>query len=243
MLDSSSNLYGTTAQGGAHGDGVVFKITTGGTLTTLYSFSGTASPADGATPYGGLVFNSSGTLYGTTTQGGAHGDGVVFKITTVGTLTTLYSFSGTTSPADGSQPFDSVVFDSSGNLYGTTAEGGAHGKGTVFKMATNGTVTTLYSFSGTVSPPDGATPFAPLIIDSSGNLCGTTSQGGANSKGTLFKTTTAGATTILYSFSGTTSPPIGSTPLGGLALDSTGTLYGTTSQGGAHNLGTVFKFH
>jgi uncharacterized repeat protein (TIGR03803 family) len=241
VRDSSGNLYGTTSQGGAHGMGTVFKTTSTGTTTTLYSFSGTVSPADGATPFGGLVIDSSGNFYGTTSQGGAHTYGTVFKTTSTGTTTTLYSFSSTVSPADGATPYGGLVLDSSGNLYGTTSQGGAHTFGTVFKTTSTGTTTTLYSFSEKVSPADGGTPFGSLVRDSSGNLYGTTSQGGAHTYGTVFKTTSTGTTTTLYSFSSTVSPADGATPLGGLVMDSSGNLYGTTSQGGAHTYGTVFK--
>src|SRR5579871_2088805 len=139
---SDGNLYGTTeVGGGANSAGTVFKITTGGALTTLYSFSATG--ADGGIP-SALVQASDGNLYGTTYNGGANNLGTVFKITTSGVLTTLYSFTG---GADGEDPDASLIQASDGNLYGTTIYNGANGYGTIFKITTSGTLTTLYSFS------------------------------------------------------------------------------------------------
>ena len=164
--DSSGNLFGTTHDGGASGDGTVFEVAQGsGTITTLASFNGT----NGANPVGGLVEDSSGNLFGTTYDGGAlpatarcsrwqHGSG---------TITTLASFNGT----QRRRSRGGLVEDSSGNLFGTTVIGGADNDGTVFEVAHgSGTITTLASFNGT----NGANPYAGLVEDSSGNLFGTT---------------------------------------------------------------------
>src|SRR5205814_1576421 len=123
---SDSDFYGTTLRGGAGNIGTVFKMTPGGSLTTLYSFS----YSDGAFPYAALVQGNNGDFYGTTSQGGASGYGTVFKITSGGSLTTLYSFSG----SDGANPFAGLVQGNDGNFYGTTVAGGAYSQGTVFKI-------------------------------------------------------------------------------------------------------------
>ena len=169
IMDSSGNLYGTTPDGGVSGDGTVFELVHGsGTITTLASFNGT----DGAGPDGPLIMDSSGNLYGGAWNGGASGDGTVFEVAAAtGTITTLASFNGT----DGEYPHSGVIMDGSGNLYGTTAIGGASGDGTVFKLAHgSSTITTLASFNGA----NGSSPEAGLIMDSSGNLYGTTAWAG-----------------------------------------------------------------
>jgi uncharacterized repeat protein (TIGR03803 family) len=241
---NDGNFYGTTTRGGANGSGTVYRITSGGALATLYSFSATnlaGINADGASPQAGLLQASDGNLYGTTTSGGLYagsdgfGDGTVFKITTGGTLTTLYSFTGGT---DGAGPSASLIQGADGNLYATTALGGVNGWGTVFRITTGGTLTTLYSFSGGT---DGTNPVAGLIQASDGNLYGTTLAGGAYNDGTVFQITTAGALTTLYSFTGGTD---GVQPAARLVQASDGNLYGTTEgnvgRGGAQH-GTIFK--
>jgi len=182
-MDASGNLYGTTANGGSPGNcpdrcGTVFKLDISGNLTVLHSFTG--SSGDGAYPYAGLIMDSSGNLYGTTSGGGAPGYGIVFKLDVSGNETVLYSFSG----SDGANPYADLVMDSSGNLYGVTSGGGAFGAGIVFKLDTSGHETVLHTFTNS---GDGGYPFAGLIIDSSNNLYGTTSQGGAIGGGTVFK--------------------------------------------------------
>src|SRR5207237_123251 len=139
---SDGNFYGTTVLGGAHFKGTVFKIDATGSLTTLHSFSG--FPADGAVPFAALVQGSDGNFYGTTALGGAHFKGTVFKINATGNLTTLHSFSG--SPSEGANPIAALVQGSDGNFYGTTASGGEHFQGTVFRITPAGAVTVLHSF-------------------------------------------------------------------------------------------------
>jgi uncharacterized repeat protein (TIGR03803 family) len=232
---TDGNFYGTTAAGGgsgncAYGCGTVFKITPGGTLTTLHSFSG----ADGANPEAGLVQATDGNFYGTTLEGGAYGYGTVFKITPSGTLTTLHSFDF----SDGSNPIAGLVQATDGNFYGTTLEGGAYDDcsgvscGTVFKITASGTLTTLHSFDST----DGANPSAGLVQASDGNFYGTTENGGAYD-GTVFKITPSGTLTTLHSFTG----PDGYYPYAGLVQATDGNFYGTTEYGGAYNEGTVFR--
>jgi uncharacterized repeat protein (TIGR03803 family) len=150
-----------------------------------------------------------------------------------GTFSTLHGFKG--SP-DGQNSFSGLIQDASGNLYGTTLYGGTSFAGVVFEVSASGTETVLYNFTGTT---DGADPLDPLLIDSSGNLYGTTYSGGASNFGVVFKVDSSGTESVLYSFEGGTSD--GCYPAGGLIADSSGNLYGMTSSCGASNYGTVFK--
>ncbi|HLY01860.1 MAG TPA: choice-of-anchor tandem repeat GloVer-containing protein [Candidatus Cybelea sp.] len=226
-------LYGTTTHGGASGKGTVFKITTSGTETVLYSFAG---GTDGAYPYAGLT-SENDKLYGTTLGDGGTGCscGTIFRITTSGAYSQLYSFAGGT---DGAGPEASLT-NVSGKLYGTTAIGGGSGCsgsgcGTVFKITTSGTEKVLYRFAG---GKDGASPQAGLT-SVNGTLYGTTNSGGTNDTGTIFAVLAhSGPEIVLYSFAGGTD---GAYPLGGLT-NVNGTLYGTTNGGGTSNVGTVFS--
>jgi uncharacterized repeat protein (TIGR03803 family) len=176
---TDGNLYGTTFNGGANDDyGTVFKITPSGTLTRLHSFDGT----DGAWPQGGLVQDTDGNFYGTTTARGTNNDGTVFKITPRGKLTTLHNFDGT----DGLGPEAVLVQGTDGNFYGTTFYGGAQGAcssqfgcGTLFKITPSGNLTTLYNFCSQSGCTDGAWPQGGLVQGTDGNFYGTTG-GGAN---------------------------------------------------------------
>jgi uncharacterized repeat protein (TIGR03803 family) len=159
----------------------VFKVIPGGTLTTLYSFCSRSGCADGSYPAGALVQDINGDLYGTTEDGGASGDGTVFKITLSGSLTTLHSFGGT----DGSFPNVALAQGVNGSLYGTTAFGGTNNAGTVFEITTTGTLTTLYNFCSKAGCADGSQP-AGLVQDTNGIFYGTTSYGGTYGYGTVF---------------------------------------------------------
>jgi len=234
IIDKKGNLYGTAAGGGADGAGVVFKLAPDGTETVLYSFT---VGSDGFGPTADLIMDSSGNLYSTTENGGADGYGVVFKLAPDGTETVLYSFTG---GSDGKYPEAGLIMDSSGNLYSTTLYGGAdkYGAdkyGVVFKLAPDGTETVLYSFTG---GSDGEYPQAGLIMDSSGNLYGTTERGGAYDDGVVFKLAPGGTETVLYSFTGSDG---GAYPYAGLIMGSSGNLYGMTPEGGAYDHGVVFK--
>jgi len=235
---SDGNLYGTTYNGGTIGVGTVFRITTNGAYTSLYSFSGNVyGGTDGGNPYyGSLVQASDGNLYGTTEEGGTNGDGTVFQITTNGAEAVLYSFTGGN---DGRYAFGGLVQASDGNLYGTTGNGGTNGYGTVFRMTINGALTSLYSFTG---GNDGGNPLAGLVQASDGNLYGTTFYGGNTNLngygyGTVFRITTNGVETVLYSFTGEGD---GGNPVAGLVQASDGKLYGTTEYGGTNGYGTIF---
>ncbi len=228
---TDGNFYGTTYAGGTDSQcyyggpcGTVFKITPGGTITSLHSFQG----PDGAFPVDPLVQASDGNFYGTTQYDGAYGGGTVFGITPSGTLTTLYSFCSQPKCADGSRPAAGLVQATDGNLYGATGLGGAGGCadggcGTVFRITTDGTLTTLYSFTGGA---DGAGPAASLVQGTDGNLYGTTVD-------TVFRMTLAG---VLTTLTGTELEP------SGLVQAADGNFYGTTYLGGNYgNSGTVFR--
>jgi uncharacterized repeat protein (TIGR03803 family) len=208
------------------------------TFKTLHSFDGT----DGCCTHAGLVQATNGNLYGTTDAPSKAGSGAtrgtVFEITPSGSLTTLYDFCSQSGCTDGSLPYAGLVQATNGNLYGTTSSGGANGYGTVFKISPSGTLTTLYSFCSTSGCTDGESPYAGLVQATNGNLYGTTSYGGANNLGTVFRITPSGNLTTLHSFDGNTD---GSYPYAGLVQATNGNLYGTTNSYGAHGDGTVFK--
>jgi uncharacterized repeat protein (TIGR03803 family) len=250
-------LYETSFYGGTNGSGTVFKITPNGAITTLYAFCTLSGCADGENPNGGLVQAINGDLYGTTLYGGIDNSsctggtcGTIFKITPGGTLTTLYSFCSEPDCTDGSNPEAALIQATNGDLYGTTAHGGANcspsGCGTVFKITPGGAFTTLYSFCSQAGCPDGNTPFAPLIEAANGNLYGTTNSGGsAIGGGTIFKITPAGTLTTIYRFCAESGCPGGGNPFDGLVQATNGVFYGTTRDGGTGSCtggcGTVFS--
>lgn len=248
ILDNAGNLYGTTTSGGAFNEGTVFKLhpNSDGTWTegVLHSFS----CGDGCAPQGELIFDAAGNLYGTT----ARVSGTVFRLSPNSdgswTESILHRF-GSQSLTDGVVPAAGLVFDSGGNLYGTTSQGGnacppAPGCGVVFKVAPNPdgtwTETVLYRFSGS---SDGASPWGGVVLDANGSLYGTTVSGGNNTSCVLWEWTGCGvafklATNpdgtwtehVLHSFTGGAD---GCAPQSGLIFDSAGSLYGTTAWGGA----------
>ena len=238
VFDSQGNLYGTTANGGAFGQGTVFRLTTLGEETILYSFSG---GTDGATPYAGVVIDSQGNLYGTTAYGGTYGQGTVFEVAAkTFKETILYSFGA--SAGDASSPTAGLVLDKNNNLYGTTTYGGTMGNGTVFEIPSGGGQDiVLYNFCSLYACNDGANPYAGLVIDSSGNLYGTTNTGGTGGSGTVFEIPAGGQQTALYNFCSVSGCTDGASPLAGLVMDTKGNLYGTNSSGGTSGQGIVFK--
>jgi uncharacterized repeat protein (TIGR03803 family) len=228
--DSDGNLYGTAGGGGAYGQGVVFKLDTDNNYSILYNFTG---GADGSTPFSGVVRDSNANLYGTTAYGGTAGVGVAYKLSPSGKLTVLHTFTG---GLDGSIPTAGLIFDSSGNLYGTAEGGGAGGQGVVFKLTRTGQQTVLYNFTGGA---DGAEPsYGPLIRDSAGNLYGTAESGGTGGGGVVYQLDTANSLHALYSFTGGAD---GGRPCAGLSRDSAGNLYGTTFSGGSAGYGVAYK--
>jgi uncharacterized repeat protein (TIGR03803 family) len=245
---SAGILYGTTLSGGAYGYGTVFRLAPDGTYKVLHSFAG--DPSDGAIPTSEPILDSTGTLYGTTGQGGAHGYGSVFRLTVDGAATLLHSFD-----SEAFYPL-ALVKDQAGNFYGMTTGGGGSqckvspGCGTVFKLTPDGTYTLLHAFDG--PPTDGARPTAGLVLDNGGNLYGTTAAGGDGrctetvSKvgtvvvgcGTAFKIAPDGkGFKVLHSFKGEAN---GAEP-SPLVAGNSGKLYGTTLEGGAFGLGTIFE--
>jgi uncharacterized repeat protein (TIGR03803 family) len=244
IRDERGNFYGTTPFGGNDtcvfkSCGTVFKLRRG-QETVLYKFCSKTNCADGELPYAGVILGANGNLYGTTEYGGGtgcngYGCGTVFKLDLTGKEAVLYSFTGGT---DGAEPRGDLIRDHKDNLYGTTLYGGAFsacysGCGVVFKLDTTGKETVLYSFNG----EDGANPEAGLLVDSAGNLYGTTFNGGSSGTGcggdgcgTVFELDTTGKETVLYNFTGTTGT--GSHPVAGLIRDAAGNLYGTAAWGG-----------
>jgi len=248
IRDDDGNLYGTASGGGNltacpfNGCGSVYRVDKHGAHTVLYNFSG---PPDGEWPLGGLVRDGEGNLYGTTTAGGTgacqSGCGVVFEIDRHGRETVIHDFAG--APYDGATPNASLILDAAGNLYGTTAAGGASNVGTVFRLDRRGAITVLHSFTGST---DGGTPFSSVIRDSAGNLYGTTDSGGSSvcgymgaGCGVVFRLEESGDYSVLHTFA---EGADGGFPLwGGLTLDPDGSLYGLASSGGANLQGVVFK--
>lgn len=231
--------------------GAFYRLTPSGTVTTLYTFVCSQTCAQGYNPNAGLVQGTDGKFYGTTGYGGAHNAGTVFKIGTSGKLTTLYNFCAKTNCQDGSGPGAGLVLASDGNFYGTTAGGGTHSLGTVFKITTAGKLTTLYSFCSKTNCTDGSGPMVKLVQAKNGKLYGITSHGGTQSEtwcssgsysncGTIFNITTAGRLITLYNFcsEANCSDPA---PGIGLTLASDGNLYGADGGGGTSSYGFIFR--
>ena len=243
---SDGNFYGATFAGGTFGGGTVFRMTPAGKITTLYTFTGTFTGGhDGLNPTASVIRDAAGNIYGTTNFGGTANVGTVFKITSANKETVLYSFTG---GADGSQPIADLIRDAHGNLYGTTIYGGTctelpNGCGVVFKVDPTGKETVIHDFQGGI---DGGGPAGGLVMDSAGNLYGTTAGLGLFNAGTVFKIDPSGNKTILYNFEPGSSMD-GNGPGTDLAFGPGQILYGTTSAGGDVNFcapfgcGTVFK--
>lgn len=231
--DQAGNLYGTTSTGGANGGGTVFRLSPNGRQISIAFPNGTGPGFSAA----GLTPDGAGNAYGTTQYRGTgcppYGCGTVFKVSHTGKITIVHSFQSGT---DGANPIADLVRDGAGNLYGTTLDGGASNAGTVFKIDSAGKESVLYAFMGGT---DGGQPHAGLLRDGTGNLYGTTSSGGVNFGGTIFKIDSAGNHTILYNFC-SQSCLDGETPMGNLALDSAGNIYGATQNGG-NGAGVVFE--
>jgi len=230
------SLYGTTALGGGPLVGTIFQITTSGQMNILCYF-GEGACVEEDYPYAGLIEASDGNFYGTTWQGGANKTGTVYEITPSGTLTLLYSFCSLTNCSDGADPYAPLIQATDGNFYGTTLNGGSKGYGTIFKITSTDSLTTLHSFRYA----DGASPTAGLIQARNGKFYGTTLYGGTNGGGTVFQITSAGKLKSLYSFCSQRKCGDGANPYLGLVQATNGKFYGTTYAGGAHGHGTVFS--
>lgn len=237
IQDKSGNLYGTTYGGGGYGDGTVFRVT-GTSVSILYTFG--SQLHDGAGPKAGLAIDSAGNLYGTTTAGGTTGGGTVFMLVhnanNTWTEKILHNFGA---EPDGSVPVAGVTLDFLGNLFGTTAEGGAHGYGTVFelKKVNSWAETILHSFQNL---NDGSTPFAGLVAGPSGSFLGAATNGGQRGGGTVFQLVSTGGTWV---FSVITSIPGWgvSGSFRNLIFDGLNTVYATTHCDGTYTAGTIYK--
>lgn len=251
LIGNQGFIYGTTSYGGICGNdggyGTVFELTSGGGEKNLYAFQGTT---DGAFPSGNLLSDANGNLFGTTQSGGDmnvtecdnFGCGTVFEVGPSGDESVIYAFASGT---DGAEPRGGLISDASGNFYGTTFVGGSpncpSGCGTVFEVSPKGAETILYKFQG---GSDGELPSGGVTADAAGNLYGTTSFGGSGGEGTVFKLSSGGTETVLYSFK---DGHDGAVPFAGVILDGAGNIYGTTYAGGgiachgAGGCGTVWK--
>jgi uncharacterized repeat protein (TIGR03803 family) len=236
VFGTDGYLYGMASASGPNGNGTVFKISTNGAFSVLYSFTG---GNDGGVPVSGLVLGSDHNFYGTTLYGGTNDAGTVFKMSSSGVLTNLFSFGG---GASGGSPNAGLVQGSDTYFYGTTESGGVDNLGTVFKISSSGAFTTLHSFAGGT---DGANPVASLVQANDTYFYGTTQSGGINGGGTVFKISSTGAMTDLYSFNSFND---GANPVGDMIQGSDGYFYGTTYDGATndvfstnHLIGTIFK--
>jgi uncharacterized repeat protein (TIGR03803 family) len=261
ILGKDGDFFGGAGNGGSYtncsnGCGTLFKITSEGAFTLLYTFCANQSTCpDGAVPIGTLVQATDGNFYGVTEIGGTGnatqcmGCGTVFRMTQAGKLTTLYSFCSLPNCADGMEPLG-LIQGANGKLYGITREGGnvnddycySLGCGTVFEISLSGQLTTLYNFCAQQYCADGYFPDGPPMQGTDGNLYGTTSSGGnEENAGTAFQISTSGAFKILYTFCSQQDCDDGSLPGPGLTQGTDGNLYGATVNGGANNRGTAFQ--
>jgi uncharacterized repeat protein (TIGR03803 family) len=231
IRDTAGNLYGTTETGGAFGLGTVYELSPTGVETVLYSFAGPGG--DGSNPLGGVVRDTAGNFYGTTSAGGSFALGTVFKLSSTGTETILHNFGNGT---DGTAPHTGVIRSGS-TLYGTTLAGGSLGVGTVWKLSSSGIETILHNFAG--GQTDGAFPEGALLL-ANGNFYGTTFEGGTHGgPGIVYELSLHGTETVLHNFA--EGADDGGTPFAGVIRDAAGNLYGTTGFGGPSNEGTVYE--
>jgi uncharacterized repeat protein (TIGR03803 family) len=244
---TDGNFYGVTVAGGLYGWGTVFKISPAGKLTTLHSFCAQLigdTCTDGESPESQMV-EINGKLYGTTPDGGAYTDcgfsscGTVFTIAANGAFATLYTFCSLPNCADGSNP-NGLIEGANGNLYGVTTNGGTNNEGTIFEITPDGVLTTVYTFCSLPNCADGSWPTG-VIPAADGNFYGGTWRGGAYADGTLFKATSQGALTTLYSFCSESGCADGANPTGSLIQGINGDFYGMTFDGGIDNWGTIFQ--
>lgn len=244
-VDRAGNIYGMAPTGGAFGLGTIYKIRPvphgSWTFNVIHAFTG---GPDGATGSAGRMILRNGHLYGAVTAGGNFGSGIVFELRAGGggdrDLKVLYSFRG---QPDGSFPYGALIFDGSGNIYGTTYYGGANGIGAVYKLSPQPvgewTEEVIYSFQ---EGADGNSPISNLVFDNAGNLYGTTSEGGLG-RGTIFKLTPVAPgkwnETVVHAFEG---PPDGGFAYNGMVVDNFGNFYGATVHGGDDDDGCVYQF-
>jgi uncharacterized repeat protein (TIGR03803 family) len=248
IFDQAGNIYGTTYGGGtgscSGGCGTVYKLTpSNGSWTESILYTFTQSGGDGQHPWGGVIFDPSGNLYGTTVYGGAYGNGAIYQLVPVGsgwTETILYSFTG---GADGANPYAGLIFDQAGNLYGATTVGGSGSGGTAFQLTPSQGIwnfNLLYSFTG-ASAAFAPGPIANLVFDGAGNLYGTTHVDGAYNYGSVFKLTPGGGGWSYNSLHDFTGGDDGGYPRCNITFDNNGNMYGTAASGGTMNSGVVFE--
>jgi uncharacterized repeat protein (TIGR03803 family) len=239
-FDGEGNLYGTTSAGGAYNGGTVFEVSKAGVETVLHSFG---NGTDGTDPVAGVTLTKKGQIFGTTAAGGASGDGTVFALTPSQSgwkETILHSFALGT---DGGTPYAGLVYDQSGNLYGTTTaggQGGEDGGGTIFKLTPSGGELTFSVLDGLAGYGISGT-YRNVLLDASGNIYATTHCDGTYSAGTVYELTPSGSTwnyNPLYEFTGGSD---GLYSFSNLVFDKQGNLYGTTKYGGAKGYGVAFK--
>jgi len=246
LLDSAGNLYGTTFIGGQFGYGVVYQLSQVDGSWAYNVIHDIGSNSEGGEPFGGLVMDSAGNLFGATSIGGTGGGGVIFELSRMGegwNFQVLYNIG--TNKSDGSGPYGTLIMDPSGNLFGSTVGGGANDGGTVFELARSGD-RSMYSVLADL--PHGASyyhdagPHDKLMMDAAGNLYGTTSQDGAHLQGSAFeliKSPTGYTYTSLHDFGSEYDRIF--YPWSNLVFDSQGKLYGTAQGGGSGNVGAVFE--
>ena len=253
--DGTSPLYGITEVGGAANSGVVYEVSPSGngkwSETVLYNFCSQPGCTDGAYPYGALILDTSGNLYGVTLQGGgANNAGTAFELNNTGSQwseTVLHSFCPEEPCSDGKTPSGALFMDEYGNLYGATGVGGSENRGVVYELTPNGGewgLTVLHDFCALRHCVDGDGPFGPLIMDGSGVLFGTTRNGGAGEGGETFELVPRGLQsrfTVLYSFCSQAGCADGEYPAGGVITDPSGNLYGATENGAVDGSGIVFE--
>jgi uncharacterized repeat protein (TIGR03803 family) len=243
VTDGSGNIYGTSVQGGTFGGGTVFEVTPAGVHTVLYNFTG---GADGGEPYKGVTLDAQGNLYGTAVTGGGGscegGCGVAYKLTNSGgnwTQSVIHTFTGGN---DGSGPGSGLTFDKHGNLYGTTPTGGAKGQGVIYRLkpgTSSWSLSVIHTFTGGADGAGGSA--GRLIFDGAGNIYGVATVGGANGDGTVFELSLVQGKWQLKTLYAFKDQPDGALPYGGVILDKSGNLYGTTYYAGANDVGTVYK--
>jgi len=248
-FDGNGNIFGTTQSGGTNGTGTVYELSPkrggGWTEKVIYTFSATG--ADGSIPSAGMTIAPDGTMYSTTPDGGAFNGGVIFSLKKTAKgwkQTVIHSINF---PTEGGFPYEGLMRDAAGNLYGVAPAGGTGNGGVVYRMShtKQGWVyKVLYSFTGQNGDGSGLY-WIDLISDTAGNIYGATSFGGTNGTGTVWKlvyskTKKSYSESILYEF-GASGSGDGNNPYGGLAMDSRGNLYGTTLNGGASNLGAFYR--
>jgi uncharacterized repeat protein (TIGR03803 family) len=239
LIEPSGNIYGTAISGGT-GDGVVYELAPSGgnwTESVLYA----AQDSTGTLPWGGVVSDAAGNLYGVFENSGPNGVGAVYQLSPSGsgwTEQTIHAF--TYVGSDGGFPYGGLILDSSGNLYGTTSSGGASGGGTAFELTPdNGgwAFNALYGFVGSNSTG----PKDKLIMDAAGNLYGTTYSEGAFGNGSVFELSPSNNGWIYTSLHDFTGGSDGALPISSLIFDRSGNLYGTAESGGASGNGVVFQ--